>query len=169
LTLAPNDPAAELGLATAYLSNNNVDGARQMTISALSQSPEDPELNLIMAEVMLAQNQFADAIPHLEQSLHAKPQMRPRVHALIGRAYAELGRTEGAIDELKLGASSDEDGAIQYLLARLYRKLGDNKDAAEALDRMKTIKQQRRDRGVKRVEDPDLSSLEHQTDAASTR
>ena len=47
-----------------------------------------------------------------------------------------------------MGASSDEDGAIQYLLARLYRKLGDTKDASEALDRMKTIKQQRSARGV---------------------
>jgi len=47
-----------------------------------------------------------------------------------------------------------------YLLARLYRKIGDSKDAAEALEQMKSIKQQRRDRGVKLVEDPDLSALE---------
>lgn len=65
-----------------------------------------------------------------------------------------------AIEQLKLGAASDEDGSVQYLLARLYRKAGDTKDASEALDRMKTIKQQREARGYKRGEDPDLSPIE---------
>jgi len=59
-----------------------------------------------------------------------------------------------------MGESSDENGSIHYLLARLYRQIGDTRDAAAALDQVKTIKQQRRDRGVKTVEDPDLSALE---------
>ncbi len=160
LAIAPNDPAAMLGLASAYLSNNNIQGALETAQSALARSPEDPELNLILAEVELSQNAFAEAESHLKLSLRAKPQMLPRVHALLGKVYAETGRTSEAIEELKMGASSDEDGAIQYLLARLYRKLGDTKDASEALARMQTIKKQRADRGVKRVEDPDLSSLE---------
>jgi tetratricopeptide (TPR) repeat protein len=160
LAIAPDDPAAMLGLASAYLSNNNIQGAQETAQSALARSPEDPDLNLILAEVKLSQNAFADAEPYLKLSLRAKPQILPRVHALLGKAYAETGRTSEAIEELKMGASSDEDGAIQYLLARLYRKLGDTKEAAAALDRMKTIKQQRSARGTKRVEDPDLSSLE---------
>jgi tetratricopeptide (TPR) repeat protein len=160
LAIAPSDPAAMLGLAAAYLSNNNINGAMETAQTALARSPEDPELNLIMAEVKLSQNAFAEAESYLEKSLHAKPQIVPRVHALMGKAYAETGRTSEAIEQLKLGASSDEDGSLQYLLARLYRKLGDTKDASAALDRMKIIKQQRNERGVKRVEDPDLSSLE---------
>jgi tetratricopeptide (TPR) repeat protein len=160
LAITPGDPAAMLGLASAYLSNNNIQGALETTQSALARSPEDPELNLILAEVKLSQNAFAEAEPYLKLSLRAKPQMIPRVHALLGRVYAETGRTSEAIEELKMGASSDEDGAIHYLLARLYRKLGDTKNATAALDRMKTIKQQRSARGIKRVEDPDLSSLE---------
>jgi predicted Zn-dependent protease len=127
---------------------------------ALASSPNDPELNLIMAEAMLSSHELADVEPYLEKSLLGKPQMLPHVHSLIGRVYAETGRTQAAIDQLKLGASSDKDGSIQYLLARLYRKLGDTKDASQALDRMKAIKQQRQERGYKAVEDPDLSALE---------
>jgi predicted Zn-dependent protease len=160
LALDPQDLAAMLGLATVYLSNNNIEGAANLTAGALLNHPDDPELNLIMAQVKLANNQFADALPYLEKSLHAKPQMLPRVHALMGKAYAELGRTQEAIEQLKMGASSDEDGAIQYLLARLYRKTGDNQDAVQALAQMKSIKEQRRARGVKQVQDPDLSALE---------
>lgn len=160
LALAPGDPAAMLGLASAYLSNNNNDGAIEIAKAALVRSPDDPELNLILGEALLAKTDYAGAEPCLKKAFHAKPQMVPRVHALMGKIYAETGRTEDAIEELQLGASSDEDGAIQYLLARLYRKLGNTAAANAALDRMKVIKQQRRDRGVKRVEDPELSPLE---------
>ena len=58
-----------------------------------------------------------------------------------------------------MGESSDEDGSIHYLLARLYRQIGDTKNASAALEQVKTIKQ-RRGQHVKIVEDPDLSSLE---------
>jgi hypothetical protein len=66
-----------------------------------------------------------------------------------------------------MGASSDENGSVHYLLARLYRQTGDTKDATAALEQVKTIKEQRHDRGVKTVEDPDLSSLESPPGAAS--
>jgi predicted Zn-dependent protease len=113
-----------------------------------------------MAQSLLDQRQYAEAEPYLQKSLKAKPQMLPRIHALIGKAYAETGRTREAIEELNLGASSDEDGSVQYLLFQLYRKLDDTKDAQAALARMQTIKQQREARGVKRIEDPDLSPIE---------
>jgi tetratricopeptide (TPR) repeat protein len=160
LALAPGDPAATLGLASAYLSNGNDDGAMELARSALASSPGDPEMNLILGEALMSQRAYAEAEPYLLKSLHAKPQMLPRIHALIGKAYAETGRTQEAIEQLKLGAASDEDGSVEYLLARLYRKIGDSKDANEALERMKTIKEQRETRGMKRVEDPDLSPLE---------
>lgn len=160
LAMVPGDPAAMLGLATAYLSDNNNKGAMEIAQSALSRSPQDPELNLVMAEALMGEHQYAEAGPYLDKSLHAKPQMLPRIHALIGKTYAETGRDSEAIEQLKLGASSDEDGSVQYLLAHIYRRLGDDKDATEALDRMKTIKQQREARGYKRVEDPDLAPVE---------
>lgn len=160
LAIAPSDPAAMLGLASAFLSNRNPKGAMALAQSALASRPDDPELNLIVGQALLDLRDYAGAEPYLKKSLNAKPQMLPRVHALIGKAYAETGRTQEAIAELNLGAASDEDGAIQYLLARLYRQIGDVKDAQQALQRMQTIKKQREARGVKRIEDPDLTPLE---------
>jgi tetratricopeptide (TPR) repeat protein len=167
LAIAPGDPAAMLGLASADLNIDDLKDAMDVAQSALARTPDDPELNLIMAEALISKFDYAQSVPYLIKSLHAKPQMLPRIHALIGRAYAETGRTQEAIEELKLGASSDEDGSVQYLLARLYRKLGDTKDAIAAINRMKVIKQQREARGVKRVEDPDLSPLESSAAIAS--
>ena len=167
LALAPGDEAGMLGLATAYLNNNNVEAGKQIAKKALARNPDDPELNLVMAEALMSQRAYADAEPYLLKSLHAKPQMLPRIHSLIGKAYAETGRTQDAIKQLKMGESSDEDGSVQYLLAQLYRKLGDTQDAFAALARMKTIKEERAARGYKRVEDPDLSPLEPGASRAS--
>lgn len=167
LSLAPSDPAAMLGLASAYLSNYNPKGAMTLAQNALTRSPDDPEVNLIMGQALLNQHDYAEAEPYLKKSLNAKPQMLPRVHSLIGKAYAETGRTREAIAELEIGASCDEDGSLHYLLARLYRQVGDTKSAQIALQEMTTIKQQRETRGVKRVEDPDLSPLERSSAQAS--
>ncbi len=127
---------------------------------ALERRPEDPELNLIVAKTLMAGSQFAEAEPYLMRSLNAKPQMLAHVHALIGKVYAETGRPREAIEQLKIGITSDDDGAIHYLLARLYRQMGDAKEASAALAQVKIIKESLRDRGVKTIEDPDLSSLE---------
>lgn len=167
LTLEPGNPAALLGLASAYLNNNNVEKAMETARLALERSPDDPELNILLAEALVAKNQFAEAEQPLMKSLGAKPQMLGKVHALLGKVYAETGRTQDAIDQLKMGVSNDENGSIHYLLARLYHKIGDSRDAAEALEQMKSIKQQRRERGVKLVEDPDLSQLESSPSHAS--
>lgn len=169
LNMAPGDPAALFGLASAYLGNNNLDKTVETAQLALGRSPDDPELNLVLAEALLGKNQFVDAEPFLMKSLGAKPQMLPHVHALLGKVFAETGRTQDAIVQLNLGVSSDENGSIHYLLARLYRKIGDSKNAAAALEQMKSIKQQRRDRGVKLVEDPDLSQLESSPGAAPSQ
>jgi tetratricopeptide (TPR) repeat protein len=160
LATAPADRGAMLGVASAYLSNYNAQGAMVIAKKALADAPDDPELNLVVAQALLDRHEYAEAEPYLQKSLKAKPQMLPRIHALIGKAYSETGRTQEAIAELKLGESSDEDGSLQYLLFQLYRKLGDTKDAQSALARMQTIRQQREARGVKRVEDPDLSPIE---------
>lgn len=168
LALAPDDPAAMLGLATAYLNNNDMKQADEAVQAALAHSPEDPQLNVIMAEVLIARHDYQGSEPYLAKALHGKPQMQASVHALFGKVYAETGRDQEAIKELKLGAASDVDGSLQYQLARIYRKIGDNKDALAAIERMKEIKDQRRDRGVKRVEDPDLFSLASPPTAALT-
>ena len=168
LKLAPDNPAILFAAATAYLHNGNLTSAASAAQSTLSQRPDDPDVNLIMAEVELGRHDYVSALRYLKKSLHARPQMLPRVHALIGRVYAETDKTSEAIQELKLGVSSDDDGSIQYLLARLYRKRGDIKDADAALDRMKTIKAQRRERGYKLIEDPELSALESQPERATT-
>jgi len=135
----PSDQAAVLGISSAYLGNNDIEKAIETARTALLKNADDPELNLIMAEALVAHHDYAEAEPYLNKSLKAKPQMLPHVHALLGQVYAEAGRNTDAIAQLKLGTESDSDGSVHYQLARLYRETGDDKSAAAALEQMKTI------------------------------
>lgn len=160
LAITPNDPAALLGLASAYFGNGDIDKTIQTTQMALNQTSDDPELNLLMGEALVSRHQYEDAEPYLLKALHAKPQMLPHVHALLGQIYAEGGKTQQAIDEFKLGLPSDQDGSLHYQLARLYRKTGDTKAAAIAIDQMKAIQQQFRHGAVIALQDSHPSNLE---------
>jgi tetratricopeptide (TPR) repeat protein len=142
----PADQAAMLGMASAYLGNNDLNKTIETARAALIQSPSDPELSIIMAEGLVAQHEYAEAEPYLMKGLNAKPQMLPHVHALFGNVYAEEGKTTEAIAQLKLGLASDEDGSVHYQLARLYRQTGDNQSASQALEQMKLIQKKEHQR-----------------------
>ncbi len=97
-----------------------------------------------MAEALISNQELASAEQYLQKALNAKPQMVLHVHALLGEVYANAGKTQQAIDQLVLGIKSDEDGSLHYQLARLYRKMGDSKDADAAMEQTKVMKQLRR-------------------------
>ena len=160
LTLSPNDPAALLGLATAYLQEAKVEQAVETAQRALERSPADPDVNLVMGEALITQHKFTEAEPFLLKALNAKPQVLPHVHALLGRVYEVNGRIKEAIDQLKMGAESDQDGSIHYQLARLYTQVGDKADADAAFAQMKAIKQKRREGAVIALADSHPSSLD---------
>ena len=159
LAISPGDPAALIGLASAYFGDGNNGEAIETAQLALNLTPDDPELNLLMAEALIANQEMAPAEQYLQKALNAKPQMLPHVHALLGEVYADAGKTQQAIDQLVLGIKSDEDGSLHYQLARLYRKIGDSKDADAAMEQTKVMKQLRRQqRAVAAVRDPGPST-----------
>jgi tetratricopeptide (TPR) repeat protein len=160
LDLSPNDAAALLGLATAYFDDANIAMTVEIAHKALDQSPDDPEINLLMGEALISQHNFSSSEPYLTKALHAKPQILPHVHAMLGEAYASDGKMEDALRELKLGADSDQDGSIHYQLARLYGKLGDTADAATAIQQMKAIQLKRREGAVIAVQDSHPASAD---------
>jgi predicted Zn-dependent protease len=106
---------------------------------ALARDPADSDINLLMGEILVGQHAYLDAEPYLERSLDARPDVLPRVHALLGRVLAATGRPKEAIQELDQGLASDDDGSVHFQLARLYQQAGDAKAAAAALEKSKQI------------------------------
>ena len=120
--------------------------------------PNDPELNLLFGEALVAQRKYQEAEAPLQKSLSGKPQLLPQAHALLGQVYAGLGRVPEAIANLKLGLDADEDGSFHYQLARLYRQTGDTAAAAAAMEQAKSLAQEHRARAVIAVQEAPQSA-----------
>jgi tetratricopeptide (TPR) repeat protein len=153
LVLQPGDPAALLGLAWAQFGNGELVPALATAKEALQHSPSDPEVNLVIGEILVEQHDFTDAESYLKRSLSAKPQMLPHIYALLGHIDEQEGRNQDAIRDLLLGLPSDEDGSVHYQLAQAYRRVGDNKDAAGAMAQVRVIEQRRREASSIAVQD----------------
>lgn len=151
--LAPEDPAPLFGLASAYFHDSNLDNALKAARRALEIIPNDPDLNLLVGEILVSRREWIQAEEYLQRGLGAKPQMLPHVHALLGQVYEHTGRTQDAIHELLMGLASDEDGSLHYQLARMYSSLGNKAAAQDALQGSKELEQKRRERAVIAVQD----------------
>jgi predicted Zn-dependent protease len=151
--LAPGDPAPLYGLARAYLHGSNPDKALDNAKKALGMSPNDPDISLLVGEILVSLHQWAQAEDYLKAGLGAKPQMLPHLHALLGEVYEHTGRVQDAINELQMGLASDEDGSLHYQLARMYMSLGNKAAADNALQATKELERKRRERAVIAVQD----------------
>ncbi len=147
LALRPEDTGAQFGLSLALLAAGQVDEALSLAQAALQKNPDDPELNAVMGEILCARGDFAGAESHLKKSFNTKPEFVPRVHALLGKVYAQTDRTQQAIAEFKLALVGDKDGTVHYQIGRLYLKLGDRDSANEAF----AVSEQMRRQGLARA------------------
>lgn len=143
IELQPNDVAAHLGLADAYRMSADFTKARAELERVLALDPGQPEANYLMGEILVNQDQYAEAMPYLKSVLKGDSLRVLEVHALVGRVYAAQGRTMDAISEFQQARGADRDGSIHLQLSMLYRKAGDTKAAAAALEQSRLIFQQR--------------------------
>jgi tetratricopeptide (TPR) repeat protein len=142
LALRPEDRGAQFGLSLALLAEGQNEQAMSLAHAALEKNSDDPELSAVMGEILCAQGDYAGAEPYLKKSLHTKPELLPRVHALLGKVYAQTDRTPQAIEELKLALPDDKDGRVHYQIARLYLKVGERDAARQAFELSDRLRKQ---------------------------
>jgi tetratricopeptide (TPR) repeat protein len=133
IALKPDFLAAHMGLARELYSDDDRDGAEKELRVVLDANANDPEANYLMGEILVARKQFAEALPFLQQGLHAAPEELPHVHASLSKVYADRGDVTRAIAELKLAIPGDADGSYHYRLGRLYLQIGNRAASEEAM------------------------------------
>jgi tetratricopeptide (TPR) repeat protein len=151
--LSPQDAAPLFGLASAYSQNSETDQALSTAKAGLQLTPNDPDLNLLIGEILVSRHMWNEAEPFLNKSLDAKPQTLPHVHVLLGEVYEGTGRTGDAISQLKMGLAADDDGSVYYRLSRIYTRVGDKAAADAAMQHVKALEASRRERAVVAVQD----------------
>jgi len=152
-----NDPAAQVGLCTTQFMQGKLDEALATGSAALVRSPKDPELNLLLAEVLVKQRNYTGVMAYLQQALNVNSELLPRVHALRGQVMAAQGREEEATRELELASSTDNDGSIHYQLALLYRKQGEAEKASATMKESQQLYLDHRSRVAKGLSDVAIS------------
>ncbi len=143
LNINPRDFTALIGAAANYLQEFRINLASDMIQRALKENPSDPEANYIAGEVLVEQHKYGEAESYLKVGLSAKPELIPRIHALLGRIYASQGDNARAIEQFEIGISSDDDGSIYFQLGRLYQKTGQQKLADAAFEKSRSLANKR--------------------------
>ena len=132
LAINAHDPAALQGSVLAELDANRTEDALSLDRRALTDQLFDPQLNLLMAEILERQNKSAEEMPFLARAATVPAELQFRLHYLLGRVDERNQQLPAAIEQFELALPGDKDGSIHYQLSRLYRKQG----STEAADRM---------------------------------
>jgi tetratricopeptide (TPR) repeat protein len=143
IELKPLDVSAHLGLAATFYRLFHYDEALPELKTVFQLEPQNPQASFMMADILAYQRKFDQAEPYAQAALHGAPSNLPPVHALLGKIYAAQGRTPEAIKELQQALPDDQDGSLHYQIAMLYKKIGDERAAREALERSEALRKSR--------------------------
>ncbi len=132
LKIDPSLAAACLGLATAYWKERQFDEALPLLERLLKQSPQDPEANGMMADILEHNGDRSAAKHHAELALAGNPGLI-QTHVVLARIYLADKQPALSIAQLQKVIGADPDGSYHFLLYRAYRDAGDEKSANAAL------------------------------------
>ena len=138
LRLAPGNKRLESELATSLFLAHDYKPAMLLIQELLPGDGSSPDLNFMMGESLLRTEQPDHAVPYLETALHANSNMLP-AHASLGLALAKLDRGGEAIPHLEKALALDDDGSLNYTLARAYQQAGNSQRSRQSMEEYQRI------------------------------
>lgn len=151
IELEPRDVPAHFGLAATFYRAFLYDKALPELETVLRVEPQNPQANFMTADILAYQRKFAQAEPYAQAALHGPESNLPLAHALLGKIYGAQGRTPEAIKELQKALPDDRDGSLHYQIAMLYKKIGDESAAREALKQSEGLRKQQEQRAQESI------------------
>lgn len=144
LSLSPEHPEAERGLAFSLFLGRDYTGSEPLISRLLEREPDDPQIHYAAGEIRLNQEKPKESVPFFERTLELDPDFL-QAHASLGRAYLSLEKPESAVRHLQQALPLDRDGSLHYQLAQAYRQAGKMEEAARVLDDYRRIQQREQD------------------------
>jgi tetratricopeptide (TPR) repeat protein len=139
IRLTPDSPDLHLGLGTVLSRSSDwADAVRELR-TTLELAPKSAFARYELGHVYVQQSKWQPAIEQLRQ-VPEDSTVLLSARLDLAKAESETGQTADAVKELLSVAELDHDGELYFRLAGLYRKLGDD---ARARDAMSTFKQRR--------------------------
>jgi tetratricopeptide (TPR) repeat protein len=132
IRLAPSSPDLHLGLGTVLARTSDWVQAEKELKTTLDLAPESAFARYQLGHVYVQENLWQEAIEQLRQ-VPGDSTVLLSARLDLAKAEAETGRTAQAVEDLLSVAALDHDGELYFRLASLYRSLGDQSRAHQAL------------------------------------
>jgi len=145
--LDPASADALLGLTEAEDAAGMIQDATARYEAGMTRFPKDVRFKLQFALMLLKEAETGNSVAQtraeqLLKSAVAQNHSLPEAHYQLGDLALKSGRPVEAVQELKQAAQLDPKSAKTcYALARAYRRLGRNEDAAREMDRYQKLKE----------------------------
>jgi tetratricopeptide (TPR) repeat protein len=160
--LSPESPDLHLGFGTALSRVGDLDAAEGELKTALQLAPESDFAHYELGHLYVREGRWQPAIEHLQRvSLEATVLLSARLD--LAKAESEVGNKSDAVRDLLSVASLDHDGEVYFRLSALYRSMGDEK---QALDALATFKERRA--ASLQTDTEELGALEKEQEIGST-
>jgi tetratricopeptide (TPR) repeat protein len=140
----PDRPGIHYWAGNALWRLRRLDEAKGALERELKTTPHHTMANLRLGQVLIAMDDAAGAVPHLEFAVKALPES-VEARKDLGKAYLQTGRTAEARREWEAVAQqAPADDQIHYLLGNLYRGIGERDLAQREFARHREILDRRR-------------------------
>jgi tetratricopeptide (TPR) repeat protein len=127
----PKEPNVHFGLGYLLWTQSQYEEAAQEFQAELVNIPNNVQALAYLADTNIKMNHSLAALPLVKKAIRLNPGME-MAHLDLGILYADTGRPNDALRELKVAATlSPDDVNVHWRLARLYQAMG-RKDEANA-------------------------------------
>src|SRR3984885_719284 len=160
IRLAGESPDLHLGLGTVLSRTSDWTQAEQELKKTLEWAPQSSFAHYQLGHVYIQQNLWQKAVEQLRQ-VPADSTVLLSARLDLAKGESETGQTSQAVEDLLSGASLDHDGELYFRLAGLYRSLGDETRAHQALATFKQLRA-----SSLQADTAELGALEKEQEAA---
>ena len=143
LQILPENVEICLALAALQMRTFRYEEAIKSFRSVLKYSAKDPDAHYGVGVAFVQLHQPQAAVEHLQEALQLIPNW-PEAHTSLGQAYRQLGQYRQAVAEFEKGTVSDRDGSIHLQLYEMYKRVGEEQKAEQALKTSLTLREQSR-------------------------
>jgi predicted Zn-dependent protease len=149
--LAPGSEIAHMAAAQKELFEGDIPEAIRWAREGVKQGYENPALLTILGEALIrsgvtpGQSEFAEAQTALEKAVTQRPN-DPASQIALGSLYLTAGRLDDAITHLEIARQLEPGKSSVYaLLARAYRRQGNQQQAQGALNILEGLNREQAD------------------------
>jgi tetratricopeptide (TPR) repeat protein len=162
IRLTPDSPDLHLGLGTVLSRTSDWREAEKELKATLELAPKSAFARYELGHVYVQQSQWQEAVEQLRQ-VPEDSTIVLSARLDLAKAELELGQNSEAVKDLLSVAPLDQDGELYFRLAGLYRNMGDQQRAHDAIA---TFKQRRA--ASLQTDTEELGALEKEQEIGST-